>query len=250
MLHSATDEGDVTAKHRPLGWSSRDGINWTETKPDIADDRLLSRMVWQQDEWLGLCQDSRTQVVGRMSLVSSSDGRTFKELVPEVLTGNGYYGPSIVFTKKDGGFCLAAHSQTPDEPRRFTVLGSAEPPYRKWKWKELEMVLVGPTMIQLPDGRLLVAGRKTDHTTFPDLSQITLWSLNPESAKFTELLVLRSGTDLFTCGSPGLAWHDGHVWISYNSSHELNHSKSDTVIYLAKVRITEAADGEERRTKR
>lgn len=81
-------------------------------------------------------------------------------------------------------------------------------------------------------------GRKKDHTTFPDLSPITLWSLDPESAKLTELLALPSGTNLFTCGSPGLAWHDGHARISYNSSHELNHSTSETVIYLAKIRIT------------
>jgi hypothetical protein len=108
-------------------------------------------------------------------------------------------------------------------------------------------------MLELPDGDLLVAGRQYDYTmslAFPKLSQITIWLLNPESGKLTELLVLPSGTDLFTCGSPGLAWHDGHVWISYNSSHELDHSKSETAIYLAKVRITEANDADERRTNR
>ena len=100
-------------------------------------------------------------------------------------------------------------------------------------------------MISLPNGRLIVAGRRydpSDSLAFPEISVLTLWSLEPVSGKLTELLSLPSENDLLTGGVPGLAWYDDQLWISYNSSQKLDHSKAQTMIYLAKVKINESLE--------
>jgi len=47
------------------------------------------------------------------------------------------------------------------------------------------------------------------------------------------LLELPSGGD---CSYPGMLWHEGHLWVSYYSSHEGKPS-----IYVAKVKLPQLA---------
>ena len=54
-----------------------------------------------------------------------------------------------------------------------------------------------------------------------------LFKMTPSS--LTPILELPSGGD---CSYPGLVWHEGHLWVSYYSSHEGKAS-----IYIAKVRL-------------
>ncbi len=253
MLFSAVRSGDPKAKDRSIGWSSQDGFDWTAYEPTIEGDFRLSRMAWHEDRWFGVAEGHKTRR-STTSLVTTTDGKTFKTHVPDFPTGL-FYEPSIVFSQRDTAFCLLSMWRNAEQIKPHAQVGSAVSPYRKWSWKQLDEWLVDPNMIVLPDNRLVVAGRKYDPSTslaFRKLSQITLWSLEPVSGKLTEMLSLRSGSDLFTCGSPGLVWYDDHLWISYNSSHELNSSKSRTLIYLAKVKLTETGgtDNRKRRTNR
>ena len=240
MLFSTADSRDPKAKERSIGWSSQDGFDWTAYEPAIEGDSRLSRMAWHEDRWFGVAGGRKTRR-GTTSLVTTTDGKRFKTHVSDFPAGL-YYEASIVFSQQDTAFCLLSMLQTPEQIRPHGRVGSAVSPYRKWSWKQLDEWLVDPNMIALPDDRLVVAGRKYDPSTslaFPKLSQITLWSLEPVTGTLTEMLSLRSGTELSTCGSPGLVWYDDHLWISYNSSHELDNSKSRTLIYLAKVKLTE-----------
>lgn len=251
MLFSSADSGDPNAKYRSIGWSSQDGFDWTAYEPAIEGDSLLSRMAWHADRWFGVAHGYKTRR-GTSSLVTTKDGKTFETHVSDCPTGS-YYEASIVFSQQGTAFCLLSMSRTVEQIKPHAQVGSAVSPYREWSWKQLDDWLVDPNMIALPDGRLVVAGRKYDPSTslaFPMLSQITLWSLEPVSGKLTELLSLRSGTDLFTCGSPGLVWYDDHLWISYNSSHELDNSRSRTLIYLAKVKLTEAGGTDSRKRRK
>ncbi len=253
MLFSAADSGDPKAKDRSIGWSSQDGFDWTAYEPAIEGDSRLGRMAWHEDRWFGVAGGYKTRR-GTSSLVTTTDSKTFKTHVSDFPTGL-YYEASIVFSQADTAYCLLSKWQTAEQIKPHAQIGSAVPPYHKWSWKQLDEWLVDPNMIALPDNRLVVAGRKYDPSTslaFPKLSQITLWSLEPVSGKLTEMLSIRSGTDLFTCGSPGLVWYDDHLWISYNSSHELDNSKSRTLIYFAKVKLTETGgtDNRKRRTNR
>lgn len=243
MLFSAIELNESAAKYQPTGWASRDGIAWKKFAPAIEDDLLLNQMVWHEDKWWGASSGYGAHF-GRMSLLTTLNGRTFDRHVTDFSPGNGY-DPSFVFTNAGLAFCVVPRTRAIESLEPFSFFGSAEAPFREWTWKRLDACLVGPTMLELPSGGLLIAGRQyyaSRSLVDQQLSQVTIWLVDVKSGKLAELLSLPSGTNLFTCGSPGFAWYDDHVWISYNSSHELNHSKSETIIYFAKVRITPAND--------
>lgn len=103
-------------------------------------------------------------------------------------------------------------------------LGTAQPPYTNWTWKDLAIRVGGQEMIQLPDGRLLAATRLYDGGVRTSLSWI-----DPARGTLTEALKLPSGGDT---SYAGMVLHDGKLWMSYYSSHE---GKAN--IYLAQVAI-------------
>jgi hypothetical protein len=81
-----------------------------------------------------------------------------------------------------------------------------------------------PAMLMLPDDRIVVAGR----TTAGGKPRLALFWLEEQDDKLREFLEIPSGGE---AGYPGLAWHEGLLWVSYYSSHD---GKSG--IYIAKVR--------------
>ncbi len=245
MLFSLAKSADPNVKSRSIGWSSQDGFEWTAFEPTVDGDSRISRMAWHKDRWFGVASGYKTRR-GISSLVTSKDGKAFETCDADLPTGL-YYEPSIVFSQNNTSYCLLSMLQTVEQIRPHGRIGYSAFPYQKWTWKKLGDWLVDPNLIALPNHRFVVVGRKYDSRislAFPKLSQITLWSLEPTTGRLAELLTLRSGDELFSSGSPGLAWHDGHLWISYNSSHELADSKTRTRIYLAKVKITEPSGKE------
>ena len=84
-------------------------------------------------------------------------------------------------------------------------------------------------MIELPDGRIVAAVRLYDSPI-----RTSLCWLDAEAGKLTEFLKLPSGGDT---SYAGLAWHEGHLWVSYYSGHEAKDSHAETAIYFAKVAI-------------
>jgi hypothetical protein len=79
-------------------------------------------------------------------------------------------------------------------------------------------------MLQLPDGRLVGAGRLYDHPV-----RTSLCWIEPESGTLREFQTLPSAGDT---SYPGLVFYDGLLWVSYYSSHA-----GKTSIYLAKVKL-------------
>jgi hypothetical protein len=97
-----------------------------------------------------------------------------------------------------------------------------------WKWHDLGLFLGGPNLTQSPGGHWIAAGRIFhDGAAKTDLA----W-LDVASNELVPILTLPSGGDT---SYPGLAWHDGLLWMSLYSSHE-----GKAKIYLAKVQIDEA----------
>src|SRR5690606_18340926 len=111
-----------------------------------------------------------------------------------------------------------------DDKPNHGLLGTAQPPYTSWEWKDLGTRIGGPHMVQLPDGRLIAAVRLYDGGARTALAWI-----DPASGMLTELLKLPSGGDT---SYAGLVLHEGLLWVSYYSSHE-----GKTSIYLAKVEL-------------
>ena len=103
---------------------------------------------------------------------------------------------------------------------RHAWIGTSRHPFTEWSWHDSGHSLGGPNFIVLPNGEMWAAGRSSERTT-------VLGRLYPD--RFEQMLTLPSGGDT---SYPGLAWHDGMLWISYYSSHE-----GRAAIYLAQVRL-------------
>jgi hypothetical protein len=122
---------------------------------------------------------------------------------------------------KDGSAVTLVRRESGD---RKGAIGVATAPYREWKWTQLPVPLGGPNFIELPDGSLIAGSRGFGKTPGPHM---VLYTMTPTS--LAPLLELPSGGD---CSYPGLCWHEGHLYVSYYSSHE-----GKTSIYVAKVKL-------------
>lgn len=205
-------------RHQSLVWFSDDGQNWSEPV-EIGDPNFwIWRITWHKGQAYGI---GYSTVEPRMTrLYKSEDGKKFEVLV-ENLFDKGYPNEtSLVFLEDDTVLCLLRRD--PDE----ALLGTATPPYTDWKWQSLGKRVGGPEMLQLPDGRLVAAGR--DYVG-PQSTQ--LWWLDPAKPELQQIIKLPSGGDT---SYPGLVWHNDRLWVSYYSSHE---GKSN--IYLAEVHLPE-----------
>jgi hypothetical protein len=151
----------------------------------------------------------------------SRDGLEWQLITPLSVTGQPNQATQRFLS--DGRAMALVRRNTED---RGGIIGVASTPYREWQWSKTNMRIAGPNFIEIPGGALIAGARyfgkkQVDNRML--LSTMTATSLTP-------LLELPSnGSD---CGYPGMLWHDGVLWVSYNSSHE-----GKTCVYLAKVRL-------------
>ena len=155
-----------------------------------------------------------------LRLYRSQDGRTFETHVKQLTAPAGCGEDTILYLKDGTAICLLRH-ETGD---KMAQLGTSKPPYKDWTWRDLNLRIGGPNMIQLPDGRILATTR-----LYAGGARTSLSWLDIEKGTLTEVLKPPSGGDT---SYAGLVLHEGLLWISYYSSHE-----ERTSIYLAKVKI-------------
>ena len=153
-----------------------------------------------------------------MRFYKSRDGKTFSPHISEVNVPNGVGEDRILFLKDGSALCLLRH----ETGNKMALLGTSQPAFTDWNWRELNLRIGGPNMIQLPDGRILAATRLYEPQQRTSLSWI-----DTQNATMTETLKLPSGGDT---SYPGMVRHDGQLWVSYYSSHE-----GKAAIYLARV---------------
>lgn len=216
MLLTATQFFDTSQqKHQSLAWSTDDLDEWTGPY-DVGDpDNWMWGITFHNG--VGYSIGYRTVEPRYVRLYTTTDGKSFDVHVPDLGVDSSYPNESvIVFDENDVAYCLL-RCQGPAQ------IGIAKAPYKKWTWKKTETPIGGPEMIQLPDGRFLGAGRLYDGG-----ARTSLFWVDPETAKVTEIIKLPSGGDT---SYPGFVLKDGILYVSYYSSHE-----GKTSIYLAKVR--------------
>jgi hypothetical protein len=222
MLNGAGMIADADVRYYSMVWfSSDDGHTWTAGR-QIGDPGFwLWRTQWHDGMAYTMGYSTeRDRTQRKLRLYQSKDGSAFETLVEQLSAPAGCGEDTILFRKDQTALCLLRH-ETGD---KMAQLGTASPPYTDWKWRNLNLRIGGPNMIQLPDGRILAATRLYDGGARTSLS----W-LDPQNGTLTEVLKLPSGGDT---SYAGLVLHEGLLWISYYSSHE-----ERTSIYLAKVRI-------------
>lgn len=109
------------------------------------------------------------------------------------------------------------------------LVGYSEAPFTEWNWKDLKHIVGGPKLFQLPDKRVIAAGRFYEDNRYDGKKRTSLSWIDPVNSELVEFLELPSGGDN---GYTGIKWIDNYLWVSYYSSHE---GKSS--IYLAKIKI-------------
>ena len=207
--------------HKSLAWFSGEGAHWSE-RVEIGDpDIWLWRVTWHRGVAYGMgygCGESSR----RLRFYRSEDGRQFRALGDYFTDGDYANETSIVFVG-DTAYCLLRR----DGEGATAMIGTADPPYSHWLWKDLGVYLGGPHMLCLSDGRLVAAVRIRFGAG--DQRRTALGIVDPHAGSFSEVLALPSGGDT---SYAGMALHEGMLWVSYYSSHE-----EKTSIYVAQVAL-------------
>lgn len=214
---------DPVKDHFSFVCFSKNGADWTTPERTLESWQWLWRVARHGKRVYGVAYRSNATPPRKYEaiLFHGVDGKKYERLatfdVPNATEA------SLAFDG-DTMICLQRRDGMPNS----AFLGTSQPPYKEWTWKDLGVRIGGPHLIQTPAGAWLAVVRV--FTT--GKPQTALCTLDVKAGKLTPVLTLPSGGDN---SYAGLVWHDEQLWISYYSSHEGKAS-----IYLARVRRTKA----------
>ncbi|MDP8243551.1 MAG: hypothetical protein P9L94_05665 [Candidatus Hinthialibacter antarcticus] len=224
---AAVREGKQPAtSHQSFVVTSTDGLNWSPLIWAAAPSQWLWRVTWFNDAAYGIAYNvspqSRAERRYGTTLLKSDDGKTFTELVPSLFGESGPTEATLRFAEDGTCYCLQRRD---GKEGNTALLGTSQPPYKEWSWKDLGRYFGGPDFIQIPSGEWIASGRF--HTD--DGSKTVVCLLDVENGSLEQKLTLPSGGDT---SYPGMLWHDGKLIVSYYSSHE-----GKTSIYLSTILV-------------
>jgi hypothetical protein len=213
---------------RPRYATTTDGKVWTPTQKLLAEGDWLWRITVNpaDQKFYGVSWNMYPTTGGpkpepewALKSYTSNDGSVWQ--LSSIMQVPGQPNETTLRFLKDGSAMALVRRDAAD---KRGYIGTAAAPYRDWKWTPLATVVQGQNFIELPDGSLVAGSRGLGKTPGAHmiLSKMTASTLEP-------VLELPSGGD---CSYPGMLWHEGHLWVSYYSSHE-----GKTGIYIAKVKL-------------
>ena len=213
-------------------YRSKNGTDWSKTK-QIAD---KGYWLWQTS-WLGEKGYSLGYQWGNNDATrfyQTADGEKYELLVDHIRPpGDRSNEHAMFFDVKGSAHMLLRRDNARSKTGGYALLGKAEPPYTDWEWRRLNITLGGPSMLQLPDGRVIACVRRyagENHRNWGSQWTELGW-IDTQNAIYKPVAKLPSGGD---SSYAGLVFYDGLLWVSYYSSHE-----GSTSIYLAKIRLEE-----------
>lgn len=109
------------------------------------------------------------------------------------------------------------------------VIGTAKPPYTRWKWTDIGFRLGGPNFLILPSGEMWAGSRLI---CAEKMTRTALIKMTPKT--YEPVIVLPSGGDT---SYPGLVYRNGLLDMCYYSTHE-----SKTNVYLARIDLEPKAE--------
>ncbi len=205
-------------RHKTFVWFSADGRDWSAAEMVGDPDVWLWRVTWHINRAYGMGYSTAGDRFLRQ--YSSADGRKFEVWNARVYDKEKPSESALTFFPDETALCLLRRDGDPATAQ----LGRSRPPYRGWTWQDLGTRIGGPSLLRLPDGRLIAGVRLYDGR-----QRTALCWLDAEQGTLTEFLTLPSGGD---SSYPGLVFHEDELYVSYYSSHE-----GRTSVYLARVRI-------------
>jgi hypothetical protein len=230
LMGGSVYDGTTLKGRRPRYSTSQDGKVWTPPQKLLAEGDWLWRATKHPTDGklYGVAYNQwpttgggKPEAEWSAKMYSSTDGSVWQ--LESILNVPGQPNETTVRFLKDGRALALVRQEAGD---RKGVIGVSAPPHRQWTWNPLPVPLGGPNFIELPNGMLIAGSRGFGETPGPHM---VLYKMTPEGVQ--PLVELPSAGD---CSYPGLVWHEGHLWVSYYSTHEANKS----AIYLAKVRLS------------
>lgn len=207
-------------------WISKDLKNW-DGPFEVGDPGYW---IWQTS-WngsIGLGVGYHWGDQDATHLYSTSDGKSYTRHVdhlrPDRDRSNEH---ALVFENNGTARLLLRRDPGKESPHAHALIGTSQAPYRDWEWKKLPVRLGGPSLLSLPDGRLLTCSRRYPESTGSAWTELG-W-IHPETGNYTPVLKLPSGGDT---SYAGLYLGGSRLFISYYSSHE-----AKTSIYFAEAEI-------------
>lgn len=219
------DDGDASrANSRSVTFISNDGRKWSEMQ--IVGDPGI--WIWQTSwyDGTGVALGYQWGDNDRTRLYSTTDGQQYRTLLDAPRPPRDKSNEHAMVFDREGNATMLLRRDNPGQGSAgHGLVGRSSPPYRDWEWKRMPIRIGGPSMIRLPDGRLLICVRRYH----PSGSKTEIGFLDEESADYTPSMTLPSGGDT---SYAGLVLRDSLLWVSYYSSHE-----GKTSIYLAQINI-------------
>jgi hypothetical protein len=225
MLNAAAAQRNVSpTRYQSLYWASSDGRTWTALNTTGNLNYWMWRVAWEGSQGYSVAYRTTPPYHTTLYAGNPEQGIDFSPVISPLVSGS--YANETVLLFRSNADLLALTRRDPIAPYTTTLalMGKAVSPYTSWSWSETNYRLGGPDMLELADGRIVVAARVYTPSTHTGL----LW-LDPDQGTLTEFLQLTSGGDT---GYPGLVMRNGVLFVSYYSSHEGKPS-----IYLAKMKL-------------
>ncbi len=198
---------------------SDNGTDWDAgTKIPNSDGYILWAPAWR---------DGKAYCVayGRNSihLFESEDGINYNLTIPQMLLGNSENETSILFSRT-GAMILLVRREGPNQSSLIGYSKDGDP--YNIQWKDTGVRVGGPKLIELPNGTILVGGRRYQPSV-----RMSLWLVDIEKGSLSEILEFPSGGDT---SYPGMIYTDNKLLASYYSSHIDSRAK----IYFSKVSLS------------
>lgn len=215
MLMSCDIPNQTQADRQSYTWFSSNGTTWGTANPVGLVDQWYWRDVWKGSTNYVISYGSD----GFTRLNTSMDGKTYQQLDDPLNNQSGTSEAGLIFEPNGDAVAIVRTATS-------SLIGTSFGNYTSWTWTDTGLFVGGPDMIQLPDGRIIVAARFTD----TGAEQTELAWLNPTAGSLMPFLTLPSGGDT---GYPGMVYQNGDLLVSYYSEEQLGKDS----VYFATVAI-------------
>jgi hypothetical protein len=184
----------------------------------------LWRVTWHRQRAWGVSYRFWEREGTVATLWVSDDGINYDKVVEFQVPGSPSEG-TIRFLSDDTMICLLRRDKKRDNA---VWIGTAKPPYKNFQWKEARFHLGGPNFLILPNDTLWASGRIVHKSPYGSQEKVAICRMSMDGIHSIHLLP-SGGEDT---SYPGMVWHEGHLFLSYYSSHEGKAS-----IYFAEIAL-------------